>query len=132
MVRRIVGILVGGVILIATSLLVDGMATAIFHLKGLGRADVDHPQAALAAGGILLFALGTLLGGTAGSYVGVRVGRWAGCAWIIAVVGACDAFSAAQMFANSGAVFAASVATMAIGCWLGARLSNQAAGTLPA
>jgi hypothetical protein len=130
MIRRIAAILIGGAILIAISLLVDGAATAIYHLNGMGNADVDHPHIALAAGGIVVFAVGTLLGGIAGAYTGMRIGRWMGCVWIIAVLGAADAFSAAGMFANFGAVFVPSVVTMAIGCWLGARLSMQGAAKL--
>ena len=132
MVRKILGILIGAVILIVISLMAGGAATAMFHLDGMGSADIDHPHAALAMGGILILSLGTLLGGTASAYAGVRIGHWVGCAWIIAVIGAFDAFSAAQLFANFVAVFVPTVVMMTIGCWLGVGLSRLSGAPLPA
>ncbi len=127
LVRILLGVVVGSIIVVVVSLLFGGLATAIFHLNGLDHADVDHPHAALAGPGILVFAAGALVGGAAGAFAGARISHWPHAVWIIGVVGALYAFIESELFANKSIVLVACLIALALGCWLGRRAGASGA-----
>lgn len=123
--RRIIGILVGAVLLVVVTFVIDGAATGLLHIEGLDHADGDHPHAALALSGVAFFALGALAGGAAGAFAAAKIAQWRTAAWVVGVVGALEALVTAQLFANVGTFFIATTLAMALGCWLGARLAGR-------
>ncbi|MDB5431686.1 MAG: hypothetical protein JWP35_2802 [Caulobacter sp.] len=127
MLRKIGGGVAGAIAMIVVFMLAGGVATAMFHLQGLAMADSDHPHVGLAAGAIAVFALGELLAGLVGGYLAVLISRWPRAIWIVAVVGALDAFITSQLFANGMIVFVAWLVAGVAGVWLGGRLVKPAA-----
>jgi hypothetical protein len=123
-VRKIGGAVVGVIAMFVVFLFAGGMATAMFHLKGLEVADGDHPSGALAIGAVAVFVIGALLAGLIGGYLASLISRWPTVVWIVAVAGAIDTFITSQLFANQMAVFLPCLVAVVAGSWVSGRLGK--------
>lgn len=124
--------MVGSVAMILVFILAGGLATAMFHLQGLEHADSGHPSAALAGAAIGVLALGELAAGLIGGYLAVLISRWPKAVWIVAALGALDAFFTSELFANGMMAFGVWLVAGVAGVWLGGRLVKPAAAAAAA